>query len=69
MWAHGGLGSNVKTRTSGIPYALTSPIHPLEVYLIMDITLQQLKPMWKAKKSNQHNGHVGFSYLPSNKSH
>ncbi len=33
MWAHGGLGSNVKTRMNGIPCALTSPIHPLEVYL------------------------------------
>jgi hypothetical protein len=33
MWAHGGLGSNVKTRMNEIPCALTSPIDPLEVYL------------------------------------
>jgi hypothetical protein len=33
MWAHGGLRSNVKSRMSGIPYALTSPIHPLEMSL------------------------------------
>lgn len=49
--------------------ALTSPIFHLEVHLVMDITLQQFKSMWKPWQSSQHNWFVKFSYLPLNEFH